>query len=437
MIGSLGADIFENRRKQLAALLNGTPLILVAPPPVRRNNDVFYPYRPDSSFRYLTGFLEPDAVAVVTAEGRFILFVRPRDPKIELWDGTRAGPEGALAHWGADEAYPYSEIEVVLKPQLAKAERLAFHHNPDSHLSNRIHGMLETIARERSDHRGPSEIVRPGVFLDPLRFIKTEADLSLYRSASQVTRDAHVALFRHTHAGEFEYQLEARLNQTFRNAGGDWAYPPIVATGANACVLHYINNDAQLIDGQVVLVDAGAEMEGCAADVTRCFPVGTHFEGPARDLYTLCLEAQLKCLDEAVAGCTLQGLHQTAARVITAGLIDLSILDGDVDERVADDSFKPYFPHGLGHFLGMDVHDVGTRVRDDGTPRPLPAGTCITIEPGIYIQPGDSGADERFHGIGIRIEDNVVLQQGGHENLSAEIPKAIDDIEALRREATP
>ena len=401
MKGSLSPDVFAARRERLFDLLDGIPAVLTAPPEVRRNADTHYRYRPDSSFRYFTGFTEPNAVMVFTSDRQFRMFVRPRDAEREVWDGERFGPEGVVTHFNADQAHTIDQLEEELKPLLAKTERLAFAPDTRSPLSRRIHALIEDLAMHGRDDKGPTSLLRPRTFIEAIRTIKDEHDLGLHRRAAAITAGAHAAALGACKPGMYEYELEALLQYEFLRNGADWAYPPIVAGGANACVLHYRDNDAVLKDGSLVLIDAGAEFEGCAADVTRTFPVSGRFEGAAKEVYEVVLEVQKTCLKAAVPGCTIAELQELAVADLTLGMKDLGLLSGDVQALIEDKSYKRYYPHGLGHFLGMDVHDLGKRV-EGGEPRPLPVGTMITVEPGLYIPRHDEDAPAAFRGIGVR-----------------------------------
>lgn len=431
---------YAARRNELAAQIGATGVALVAAGPERvRNNDVEYPYRADSDFRYLTGFIEPRAIAVIApghADGDYILFCRERNPEQETWVGRRAGTQGARERFGADAAYPIDDFEQQLPALLAGRKRLFMPLQAQPEFRQRLLGELALFPRQTRRGGGgtpPSEIVALDDILHEKRLRKGPEELALMQVAAATSARAHCAAMQAVTPGMMEYQLAAVLHYEFERDGMTWAYPSIVGGGENGCILHYNENEAPLADGDLVLIDAGAEYRGYAGDITRTFPVNGHFSAAQRELYDIVLAANRAGIDAAVAGAPANAPHEAALRVLVTGLIELGLLDGTVDEAIEAQSYRPYFMHGTSHWLGMDVHDVGD-YRVDGEWRTLQPGMVLTIEPGLYVPPG-SDADERFHGIGIRIEDDVCISADGPQVFTSGVPKEADEIEALMREA--
>lgn len=408
---------------------------------VTRSADTEFPFRQESDFWYLTGFDHPDAVAILsTREGPdFTLFVQPRDPAAETWTGYRPGVEGALADFGADVAYPREELIQRLPDLLRGADRLFHVLGRNSEIDERIISLQEEIRRQSRGGVLPAgEIVDPRIALHEMRLHKSEAEVALMQRAADITLEAHGAAARLTHPGRFEYELEAELGRIFRARGGSGpAYGTIVGGGRNATILHYIRNDQELREGEVVLIDAGVEYQGYAADVTRTYPVGGRFEAATRDVYEVVLAAQQAAIELSAPGKTLPDIHACAVRVLCEGLVSLGILTGNVDEIIEQETYRRFYMHGTSHWLGLDVHDVGAYVKRDGNadakPRPLEPGMAFTIEPGLYIAQNDEEAPEAFRGIGVRIEDDVVVTKNGILNLNRSIPKEVDEIEAWVR----
>ncbi len=405
-----------------------------------RSADTEYPFRQDSDFWYLTGFDHPDAVAVLsTREGPdFTLFVQPRDRDAEIWTGYRPGTEGATADYGADAAYAIEELAARLSELLRGARRLYHVLGRDTALDAQIVSLQEEIRRQSRGGVLPADaLVDPRLLVHEMRMRKSDAEIAIMQRAADISFDAHHAAARICRSGRHEYELEAALGHVFRARGGAGpAYGSIVGSGENATILHYIRNDQPLGAGEVVLIDAGVELEGYASDVTRCYPVDGQFTPAARELYDLVLAAQMASIEVSRPGKTLPEVHAASVRVLTQGLVDLGFLEGDVDGLIEQEKFRPYYMHGTSHWLGLDVHDVGAYVVENGgdtpTPRPLDDGMAFTIEPGLYVRPDDEDAPERFRGIGIRIEDDVVIDGAapeGHVNLTRAIPKTAEDIE--------
>lgn len=420
------------RRKSICDQLGDGVLVLPSPAISLRNNDVEHEFRQSSDFFYLTGFEEPDCVLVLSGrpEG-YVLFVRSKDPEREIWDGRRAGVEGARELFGADQAFPIDELDQRLVDLLVDVRRVYYRLGEHRDFDARFLNVLDRVrARGRTGSEWPTEIVDPAVVLHEARLFKSELELSYMRRAAEITADAHRAAMTACRPGMYEYEIEALLLHDFRKAGSRRvAYPCIVGSGVNATILHYRENNRLMREGDLLLIDAGAEWNHYAADVTRTFPVGGRFSEPQRALYAIVLEAQLAAIEQARPGRTLEAVHDAAARVIASGLIDLGFLTGAVDEVLEQKKLKPYFMHRTSHWLGMDVHDVG-RYHRDHEPRPLEAGMVITVEPGIYVSENDENVPAEFRGIGIRIEDDVVITHGEPDVLTGGAPKTIEDVEA-------
>ena len=403
-----------------------------------RSADTEFPFRQDSDFWYLTGFDHPDAVAILsTRKGPdFTLFVQPRDRAAETWTGFRPGVEGAVADYGADAAFPIEDLFEKLPEILRGADRLYHILGRSSDIDSRVIALQEEIRRQSRGGILPvNEIIDPRLLVHEMRLIKSPAEIDIMQRAADISFEAHRRAASICEAGRFEYELEAELAYAFRARGGSGpAYTSIVGSGTNATILHYIRNDQPLGEAEVVLIDAGVELEGYASDVTRCYPVGGRFEPAARELYELVLEAQLASLAASRPGATLPEVHAASVHVLCQGMVDLGFLKGDVDGLIESEAYRPYYMHGTSHWLGLDVHDVGAYVVQNGTsetkPRPLAAGMAYTIEPGIYIPVDDPNAPDAYKGIGIRIEDDVIITNDGVLNLTRAIPKTVADIEA-------
>jgi len=398
-----------------------------------RANDTEYRFRQDSDFWYLTGFDHPDAVAVLRTDGgpSYRLFVQPREPEAEVWTGFRPGVDGAKSDYGADEAYPVAELYERVPQLLEGAKRLYHQLGRNARLDAVIIETLEGLRRRsRQGASHASEIADPREIVHELRIHKSEAEVALMRTAASISLEAHREAAQIAHQGHHEYELEAVLDYTFRRRGG-WgpAYGTIVAGGANATTLHYVANDRPLRNGELVLIDSGAEYLGYASDVTRTYPVGGRFDIPHRAVYEVVLEAQLAGLALCEPGRTLQDIHQTTTRKLVEGMISLGLLAGTLDDLMEQQAYRAYYMHNTSHWLGLDVHDAGNYQLDDG-PRTLEPGMAFTVEPGIYIATGAQDAPEHLRGIGVRIEDDVVITADGHENLNTAIPKRIDEVEA-------
>jgi Xaa-Pro aminopeptidase len=414
----------------MAAASPSAVAVVPSAPVFVRNNDVEHEYRQDSDFFYLTGFDEPHSVLVLDAVDRkTTLFVRPRDREREVWDGARAGVEGATASFGADQAFTIGELADKLPDLLQNRTRLHFRLGHDRAFDDRIFGALDRVrARQRTGVFPPTEIVDSGVIFHDMRLRKSPEEVAAMRTAAGITREAHEAAMRRARPGMREYEVEAILLDTFRRHGSERpAYGSIVGSGPNACVLHYRRNDRLMEAGDLLLIDAGCEYAYYASDVTRTFPVGGVFSREKQAIYELVLEAQLEGIAATVTGTTLDAVHQGTVRTITAGLARLGLLSGDVDKLVESGDYKRFFMHRTSHWLGMDVHDVGTYFVA-GKPRPLEPSMVLTIEPGVYIAPDDDRVPPEWRGIGVRIEDDVLVTPNGPEVLTAGIPKTVEEV---------
>jgi len=409
-----------------------------------RSADTEFPFRQDSDFWYLTGFDHPDAIAVLsTRDGpSFTLFVQPRDPAAETWTGFRPGIEGAVEEFGADAAHPIDQAIDKLPDLLRGAARLYHVLGRNAAIDTKIISLQEEIRKQSRGGILPAkEIVDPRLILHEMRLIKSPAEIDLMQQAADISFEAHRRAARMAQPGRFEYELEAELAHSFRSQGGAGpAYGSIVGGGVNATILHYIRNDQQLAQGEVVLIDAGVELQGYASDVTRTYPIGGRFEPAARDLYEVVLAAQLASIESSRPGSTLPEIHAASVRKLCEGMVELGLLKGEVDGLIESEAYRPYYMHGTSHWLGLDVHDVGPYVVKDASgetrPRPLTAGMAFTIEPGLYVSPNDpkiADAPDAFKGIGIRIEDDIVVTDDGILNLTRRIPKQADEIEAWVR----
>ena len=435
------------RRAQLLGRMQpGAVAVLGTASEVPRNGDSDYPYRHDSHFYYLSGFAEPESfVALVAARGerpaRTILFCREKNVEREIWEGFRFGPAAARDAFGFDEAWPIDELDARMADILADAPALYYALGHGAELDARVAGWLKAVrARGRTGVTAPQTMHHLLAMLDEMRLLKDEHEIALMARAGVISAQAHARAMRATRPGMFEYEIEAELLHEFRRNGAQFpAYPSIVASGPQACVLHYNANDRRIADGDLVLIDAGCELDGYASDITRTYPANGRFSNAQRTLYELVLRAQAAALAAIHPGRPYSAIHDAAVRVLTEGMLDLGLLDrskvGTLDEAIDTRAYTQFYMHGTGHWLGMDVHDVGA-YRDvtlpDKPSRPLLPGMALTVEPGIYVRPGE-GVPERFWNIGIRIEDDVVVTDAGCRILSAGAPKEVAEIEALMR----
>jgi Xaa-Pro aminopeptidase len=427
---------FARRRKQLMAQMEPNSIAIVPAAPERpRSRDTEYHYRQDSDFLYLSGFEEPQAVLVLIPgreHGEFVLFVRERNREREIWDGYRAGPEGACSEFEADDAFPIDDIDEILPGLLEGKQRVYYSMGKDSEFDKHVMNWVNTIrAKVRSGATPPGEFLDLSHFLNDMRLFKSAAELRVMKEAGEISARAHVRAMKAAKQGVMEYQLEAEIMHEFQMSGARFpAYNSIVGGGKNGCILHYIENSAPLKNGDLVLIDAGCELDYYAADITRTFPVNGKFSPEQKALYEICLQAQLEAIAVAKPGNHWNDPHEATVRVITEGLVKIGLLEGDVSELIKSEAYKEFYMHRAGHWLGMDVHDVGD-YKVGGEWRVLEPGMVMTVEPGIYVAPDNERVAKKWRGIGIRIEDDVVITKDGNEVLTSDVPKTVAEIEAL------
>ncbi|MBK7586594.1 MAG: aminopeptidase P N-terminal domain-containing protein [Myxococcales bacterium] len=423
---------FGERRRRVLDALGSAVLLLPAAPLAIRNNDVEHEYRQDSDFFYLTGFDEPESVFCLRGgkDAPMTLFVRPRDPEREVWDGPRAGVEGAVRDLGADVAHPIAELAQKLPELLENSERLYYRLGLERSFDEVVLSAIDRVrARAKLGVSWPVEIVDPATIIHELRRVKARDELSLMRRAAEITRDAHLAAMAKAKPGVYEYEVEAEISAVFRRHGSERpAYGSIVGSGPNATVLHYRKNDRKMVAGDLLLVDAGCEYGYYASDVTRTFPIAGKFSAPQRAIYELVLEAQRASIDATRPGATLEQIHDASVQVIARGLVQLGLLEGPLEQVLEKQTYKKFFMHRTSHYLGMDVHDVG-RYFVAGKARPLDTGVVITVEPGIYVAENAEGVPEQYRGIGVRIEDDVLVSSEGPSVLTSDVPRSVDDVE--------
>jgi len=428
--------VYAERRARLAQSMSCGVTIVPTAPERRRNRDSHFPYRYDSYFYYLTGFPEPAAVLVLVAgaDPKSILFCRDKDIEREIWDGFRYGPAQACAQFGFDECHSVAELDALMPQLIANQPQLFCRLGDDKSWDERLMGWLNAVrAQARSGIAAPAAIHDVYALLDEMRLLKDAHELATMRRAAQISTAAHKRAMRMTKPGRAEHEIEAELVHEFRRCGAQApAYTPIVAGGANACVLHYVQNDAVLKAGDLLLVDAGCELDGYASDITRTFPVNGKFSAEQRDVYQMVLAAQAAAIAAVRSGVSWNVPHEAAVRVLAQGLIDFGLCQGGVDQVIETGDYKKFYMHRTGHWLGLDVHDAGDYKRD-GQWRELKPGMVLTVEPGCYIRPGE-GVPERFANIGIRIEDDVLVTAAGNEVLTHAAPKTVSDIETLMRD---
>ena len=426
---------FRKRRKKLMDMLGDDNIaILPAAPEKMRNRDVAYRYRQDSDFYYLTGFAEPEAVVALIpgrSQGEFVLFCRERNREQEIWHGTRAGLEGACADYGADDAYPITDLDDILPGLLENRERIYYTMGNNAPFDQRVLGWVNQVrGKARSGIHAPEQFVSLNNILHDMRLYKSRHEISMLRKAAAISATAHMRAMRSCRPGKTEYQIEAELIHEFMRQGAhSAAYPSIVGSGANSCVLHYIDNTRELEDGDILLIDAGAEYQSYASDVTRTFPVNGRFSNQQQAIYEIVLAAQLAAIDAVRPGNHWAQPHDAAVEVLTEGLVALGILKGKPKTLIKEKAYSRYFMHKTGHWLGMDVHDVGDyKVGEEW--RLLEPGMVMTVEPGLYFPPR-KGLARKWWNIGVRIEDDVLVTKAGHEVLSSDATKGIAEIEAL------
>ena len=433
-VSSAAATPYADRRAELMRRLGpDAALVLASPPEQLRNGDTHFKFRQDSDILYLTGFEEPGAAVVLRPGGDkpFVMLVRPRDPAEETWTGRRAGVEGAVRDFGAAAAWPIAELDDRLAEAIAGAEEIHFPFGRDPALDAAIVRVLARLrARERRGTRAPVRLVDARLSLHEMRLCKTADEIATQRRAAAITAEAHIAAMRTAREAANEHEIEAVVDYTFRRRGGTGpGYPTIVGGGVNATILHYVENRAPLRRGELLLIDAGCEIDGYTADVTRTSPIGARFSPAQRRLYEAVLDTQIAAIEAVKPGATLDAIHNDVVQRLTAHMVSLGLLSGEVPALIESGAFKKFYMHRTSHWLGMDVHDVGF-YSVDGVSRPLVPGMVVTIEPGLYVAE-DADVPAEFKGLGVRIEDDILVTETGYDNLTASTPKPIADIEAI------
>lgn len=422
----------RRRKNLMRAIGKGSIAIIPSAPEKTRSRDTTYRYRQDSDFYYLTGFEEPESVAVLISGRRaaeYIVFCRERDELMETWNGRRLGVDQAPQVLDADDAFPIDDIDDILPGLLEGRERVFYSMGRETLFDNRVIGWINQLkAKSGSGTTVPTEFVSLDFHLHDMRLYKSRAELGLLRKAAKISAAGHLAAMKSCAPGQMEYELESELISTYRREGAEHSFLPIVGGGENGCILHYTENNTELNDGDLVLVDSGAEWNCYAGDITRTYPVNGQFSDAQREVYEIVLEANLAAIDKAVVGNHWNDPHVAAVRVITRGLMNLGILKGDLKTLIKNEEYRRYFMHRTGHWLGLDVHDVGDYKVDDKW-RLLEPGMALTIEPGIYL-PASSGVLKRYRSIGIRVEDDILITENGPEVITSGVPKSVDEIEA-------
>ena len=428
---------FKQRRDHLAQKMGANSVAIIATrAEMYRNRDADYKYRADSSFYYLTGFAEPEAVAVLEtfAEGemyRYSLFCRERNREMEIWNGYRAGVEGAVEIYGADEAFAIDLLDQEIIAKLLNKDRLYFRIGHQAEFDARVSQWIQKAdSQQRRGSTSPAEVIQLDRLIDEMRLKKSAQEIELMQIASNISADAHTRAMQSVKPEMMEYALEAELNYIFGKHGCVPAYNSIVGGGENACILHYVENNKPLKNGDLVLIDAACEYEFYASDITRTFPVNGKFSPEQKALYNIVLDAQLAAIDATRIGNHYKYPHEVAVKILTQGLVELGLLSGNVDELVESEAFRQFFMHGTGHWLGMDVHDVGAYKHGEDW-RAYEAGMVVTVEPGLYIAPDDETVDVKWRGIGIRIEDDIVVTENGPLVLTKNVVKTVEEIEQL------
>ena len=430
----LSANVFASRRKKLLeSMEEGSAMLLFGAKHVLRNGDAEYPYRQDSDLWYLTGWKAPESALLLVpgAEEESVLFVQPKNPEMEIWTGIRPGTQGAVAEFGVDAAYAWETLQTALTSRLQGIQTLYFSVGLDSERDALVMGAIRRARRAvRANHKClPDAFIHPGRLVHEMRLRKSPEEVVLLKEAARITGEAHRGAMEMAKEGLNEFHLHAFIDYTFRKHGGNGpGYTSIVGAGNNACILHYIENDKPLQSGDLVLIDAGCELENYCADVTRTFPVSGKFSAEQRAVYEVVLRANEAVIQLVRKGTPFKALQECCIRVLTEGLVELGLLHGEVEELIEAKAHRPFYMHGVSHYLGMDVHDVG-RYSADGESRPLEEGMVLTVEPGIYISPDNGDVPEKWRGIGIRIEDDVLVGSDGPVNLTEGIPKTVEAVE--------
>lgn len=428
---------FQERRDRLAEQMGPNSIAIIATSPeVMRNADADYKFRADSSFFYLTGFAEPQAVAVIEtdAEGEeyiYSLFCRERNREMEIWNGYRAGVDGAVDDYEADEAYAIDLLDEEIIAKILNKEKLFYRIGQRTDFDAKVSAWIKQAQDESRGFGVPTQLIQLDQILDEMRLHKSEQEIELMQIASNISAEAHTRAMQHVRPNMMEYALEAELNYVFGQNGCVPSYNSIVGGGKNGCILHYVENNQPLKDGDLVLIDAACEYECYASDITRTFPVNGKFSPEQKVLYQIILDAQIAAIDAIQIGNSYREPHNIAVRIMVEGLVKLGIMQGDVDQIIESESYRQFYMHGTGHWLGMDVHDVGAYKDRHGNARLFEQGMVITVEPGLYIAPDDETVDAKWRGIGIRIEDDIVATTHGPLVLTKNVVKSVDDIEAL------
>ena len=431
---------FKKRRKRLMDMIGSDSIAILPTASVTvRNRDIEFPFRPDSDFFYLTGYPEPEAVLVLIPdrkEGESILFCRESDEKMETWHGRRSGLDGAINIYSVDDAFPIEDMDDILPGLIEGHERIFYNMGIDQNFDQRVLGWVNQIRdKVRVGAIAPDEFISLNHFLHEMRLYKSRYEVKLMRQAAKISAKAHKRAMRKCRPGMYEYQLEGELISEFIQNGARYtAYPPIVGSGENTCILHYTNNSDKMLDGDLLLIDSGAEYQCYASDITRTFPVNGKFSNAQRDIYNLVLSAQAAALNEIKPGKHWNDPHDAAVKVLTEGMVSLGILEGDTEELIKNKDYAKYYMHRTGHWLGMDVHDVGD-YKLDGEWRMLEAGMVMTVEPGLYLSANSKDLSKHWQNIGVRIEDDVLVTKDGYDILSKDAPKTIDEIEELMADA--
>ena len=425
---------FQKRRRILMELMGfGGIAVIAAAPERNRSRDVTHSYRQDSDFYYLTGFCEPEAVAVLIPgrrQGEFVMFCRERNKEREMWDGLRAGPEGAVSKYGADDAFPLEDIEEILPGLLEESERVYYSMGVIAEFDQRLLGWMNRLHSRRQSGHAPDELITLDHLVHEMRLFKSAREIRVMKRSARIAEAAHSRAMSICKPGMKEHELAAEFYHEFACHGAECSYQPIVASGSNACILHYTENNAVLEDGDLVLIDAGCEYELYASDITRTFPVNGKFSANQKTLYEIVYAANRAAIAQIQQGNHWNDPHDAAVREITRGLRDVGILKGRLSTLLKSKAYLPYFMHKTGHWLGIDVHDVGDyKIADN--PRLLEPGMVMTVEPGIYVSSGIKGISKSWKGIGIRLEDDVFLSRNGAEVLSDHLPSSVEEIEAL------
>jgi Xaa-Pro aminopeptidase len=431
------AEFAERRKRLMEQMADNSIAILPSSTETIRNNDVHHRFRQNSDFMYLTGFREPDSILVLMPgreQGEYVLFVRDRDPDREIWDGYRAGPDGAVEQFQADDAFPIDDVDDILPGLMEGRSRVYSQMGVDGDFDHQLMTWVNQIrAKVRTGAQPPEDFSDMSHLLHDLRLVKSKQEIAIMREAAKISARAHTRAMKTCKPGVMEYQLQAEIEHECMMAGSPWpAYPAIVGSGENACILHYIENTAKIKDGDLVLIDAGCELEYYASDITRTFPANGHFSTEQRAIYDLVLKAQYASIETVRPNQPWIAPHDATVRVLVEGLVELGLLKGDVEELISSKGYAPFFMHKTGHWLGMDVHDVGD-YKVGGEWRVMEPGMVMTVEPGLYISPHNMDVEARWRGIGVRIEDDVVVTRDGCEVLTQDVVKDPADIEALMK----